>query len=61
MNMTLVIALNAILDLGIVLGLFAVMGTPFRLDRRRKATPSVVARAHTLPEPAPLFDVDLAA
>lgn len=60
MNMTLVIVLNALIDLGIVLGLFAVMGTPFRLDRRRKVTPTV-ARVHTLPEPAPLFDVDLAA
>ena len=56
MNMTLVIALNAVLDLAIVLGLFAVIGVPFRLDRRRKAT---VTQVHTLP--APLFDVDLAA
>ena len=60
MNMTLVIVLNAILDLGIVLALFAVMGTPFRLDRRRKVT-IAVAQVHTLPEPAPLFDVELAA
>ena len=58
MNMTLVIALNAVLDLAIVLGLFAVIGIPFRLDRRRKAT---VTQVHTLPHPAPLFDVDLAA
>jgi len=58
MTMTLVIALNAILDLGIVLGLFATMGIPFRLDRRRAVT---TAQVHPLPEPAPLFDVDLAA
>jgi hypothetical protein len=57
MTMTLVIVLNALLDLGIVVGLFAVMGIPFRLDRR-KVTP---AQMHTLPSPAPLFDVDLAA
>jgi hypothetical protein len=57
MTMTLVIALNAILDLGIVAALFAVVGIPFRLDRR-KAT---ATRLHRLPEPAPLFDVDLAA
>jgi hypothetical protein len=60
MTMTLVIAVNAILDLGIVLGLFAVMGTPFRLDRRPRAT-KAVAQVHPLPEPAPLFDVELAA
>ena len=56
MTMTLVIALNAILDLGIVVGLFAVIGVPLRLDRR-KATLTAVQ-----PEPrAELFDVDLAA
>jgi hypothetical protein len=56
MTMTLVIALNAILDLGIVVGLFAVIGVPFRLDRR-KATLTAVQ-----PERRPeLFDVDLAA
>jgi hypothetical protein len=58
MTMTLVIALNAILDLGIVLGLFAMMGVPFRVDRPRTTT---TAQVHPLPEPAPLFDVDLAA
>ena len=56
MSMTLVIALNAVLDLGIVLGLAAVLGIPFRLDRRRKAS---LAEVHSLP--APLFDVELAA
>lgn len=60
MTMTLVIAINALLDLGIVLGLAAVMGIPFRLDPRRKAT-TAVAQVHALPEPAPLFDVELAA
>jgi hypothetical protein len=58
MTMTLVIALIAILDLGIVLGLAAVMGIPFRLDRRRQAP---LGRVQHLPHPAPLFDVDLAA
>lgn len=57
MTMTFVIVLNAILDLGIILGLTAMMALPFRLDRR-KAT---AAQLHRLPEPAPLFDVDLAA
>lgn len=56
MSMTLVIVLNAILDLGIVLGLAAVMATPFRLDRRR--TTLGVAQAPSTPE---LLDVDLAA
>jgi hypothetical protein len=56
--MTLVIALNAVLDLGIVLGLAAMMGIPFRLDRRRKAGLEAV---HSLPRPASLFDVELAA
>jgi len=60
MTMTLVIAINAVLDLGIVLGLFAVMGIPFRLDRRPRVT-NAVAQVHAIPEPAPLFDVDLAA
>lgn len=60
MTMTVVIVLNAILDLGIVLALFAVTGTAFRLDRRRKVA-STTARVHTLREPAWLFDVDLAA
>lgn len=56
MSMTLVIALNAALDLGIVLGLAAVAAAPFRLDRRRPAA----AGARPLPVPA-LLDVDLAA
>ena len=58
MPTTLVIALTAALDLGIVLGLAAVMAIPFRLDRRRKAGLEAV---HSLPHPAPLFDVELAA
>jgi len=58
MTMTLVIALNAILDLGIVLGLAAAMGIPFRLDRRGRAA---LTSVQPLPHPAPLFDVDLAA
>ena len=59
MPMTLVIALNAILDLGIVLGLFAVMSLPFGIDRPRRATLTVPKAA--LPEPQPLFGIDLAA
>jgi hypothetical protein len=59
MPMTLVIALNAALDLGIVLGLFAVMSLPFGIDRPRRAI--VTTRTAPLPAPQPLFDVDLAA
>ena len=59
MPMTLVIALNAILDLGIVLGLFAVMSLPFGIDRPRRATLTTPTAA--LPEPQPLFGVGLAA
>ena len=58
MTMTFVIALNAVLDLGIVLALAAVIGVPFRLDRRRTAAPALV---HAHRRPASLFDVDLAA
>jgi hypothetical protein len=58
MTLTLAIVLIAILDLGIVLGLAAVMGIPFRLDRCRQAAP---AQVHRLPEPAQIFDVELAA
>lgn len=59
MPMTVVIALNAVLDLGLVLGLFAVMSLPFWMDRPRTASPG--ASVDALPEPKPLFDVDLAA
>jgi hypothetical protein len=59
MPITVVIALNALLDLGIVLGLFAVMSVPFAIDRRRRVTLTVPKDA--LPEPQPLFAVDLAA
>jgi hypothetical protein len=59
MPMTLVIALNAALDLGIILGLFAVISLPFGIDRPRRAT--VTTRTAALPAPQPLFDVDLAA
>lgn len=56
MTLTAVIILNAVLDLGIVLGLAAVMSTPFRLDRRK-----TTAQIHSLPERQKVFDVDLAA
>ena len=56
MTLTAAIVLIALLDLGIVLGVAAVMRVPFRLDRR-KAT----AQVHSLPERQRIFDVDLAA
>jgi len=59
MPMPLVIALNAVLDLGILLGLFAVMSVPFWIDRPRK--PALTEAVDALPEPKPLFGVDLAA
>jgi hypothetical protein len=43
------IVLNAILDLGIVLALAAVMAVPFRLDRRRDEA-SLHSFAAPLPE-----------
>lgn len=56
MTLTSAIVLIALLDLGIVLGLAAVLHVPFRLDRR-KAT----AQVHSLPERPRSFDVELAA
>lgn len=56
MTMTIVIVLNALLDLGIVLGLAAVTATPFRLDRRKPTLGLVEA-----PSTPELLDVDLAA
>jgi hypothetical protein len=49
MSLTHTIFLNAILDLGIILGLAAMMAVPFTLDRRRDEA-SVYAFAAPLPD-----------
>jgi hypothetical protein len=53
------IAVNALLDLGILLGLFAVISIPFWIDRDREVTPRPAVDA--LPESTELFAVELAA
>lgn len=59
MPLNLAITVNALLDLGILLGLFAVMSVPFWIGRERKVTPRAAVDA--LPESTKLFAVELAA
>jgi hypothetical protein len=51
MSLTTVIVLNALLDLGVVLAVAAIMVLPFTLDRRRvRSSASVYAFADPLPD-----------
>ncbi len=51
MSLTTVIILNALLDLGVVLAVAAIMALPFTLDRRRQQrSASVYAFTTPLPD-----------